>query len=400
MKEIEIIGQKFLQNCNDYLKVIEKTDKKSNDNHHYLYRCQFQKYPYEVFTTKIEILRGSVLNPQIEKVEFIDKIWPQNCGDSLKILEKIKVKNKNALYKCQFIKYPFDKLVTKAEILRGTVVNPQIEQVEFMNKIHPQNCGDSIKILDKVFSEKHNKFLFKCQFINYPYEVIRSKREILRGEILNKNLLYFDKNLFKKYLDKILLNFDEKQSIFEFIKDKLEEEKIFISSKYIRDLIIYKYNFLDIVNIYESEGEKLLRNFIEEICSFSIEKGNCSLLNGKEIDIYIPGLKLGFEYNGNYWHSVKKKKDRNYHLNKSILAKEKGIKLIHIWEDEWTDNSEEIKMWLIDYLNNKENLLFKKDFKIDLSKHPEFLENKNIEPEAILRGKYKVYNCGYYYTKL
>ena len=57
---------------------------------------------------KIVFLKGSVNNPQIEKVEFIDKIWPQNCGDSLKIIEKSDKKQSGTeyLWKCKFIKYP------------------------------------------------------------------------------------------------------------------------------------------------------------------------------------------------------------------------------------------------------------------------------------------------------
>jgi hypothetical protein len=41
-----------------------------------------------------------------------------------------------------------------------------------------------------------------------------------------------------------------------------------------------------------------------------------------EIDIYLPELKLGFEFNGLYWHS-NKFKEKNYHLNKTDWFKEK-----------------------------------------------------------------------------
>ena len=38
---------------------------------------------------------------------FINNIWHQNCGDSLKILRKVDKKlGKHYLYECEFIKYP------------------------------------------------------------------------------------------------------------------------------------------------------------------------------------------------------------------------------------------------------------------------------------------------------
>lgn len=42
--------------------------------------------------------------------------------------------------------------------------------------------------------------------------------------------------------------------------------------------------------------------------------------NGKEIDIFIPSLNAGVEYNGNYWHSTAIKEDKNYHLLKTCYA--------------------------------------------------------------------------------
>ena len=70
------------------------------------------------------------------------------------------------------------------------------------------------------------------------------------------------------------------------------------------------------------------------------EQNNRSILNGKEIDIYIPSLKLGIEYNGLRWHSEEFGKDRNYHINKLNECNEKGIKLIQIFEDEWINRKD------------------------------------------------------------
>ena len=54
----------------------------------------------------------------------------------------------------------------------------------------------------------------------------------------------------------------------------------------------------------------------------------------REIDIFLPEQNIGIEYNGVYWHSSAHK-DKNYHLNKTRVFHEKGIRIIHVWSDEW-----------------------------------------------------------------
>lgn len=58
------------------------------------------------------------------------------------------------------------------------------------------------------------------------------------------------------------------------------------------------------------------------------------ILNGREIDLYFPDKRIGVEFNGNYWHSDVFK-DKNYHLNKTLIAEELNIRLIHIFEYEF-----------------------------------------------------------------
>lgn len=55
--------------------------------------------------------------------------------------------------------------------------------------------------------------------------------------------------------------------------------------------------------------------------------GDRKVLDGKELDIYIPSKKIGIEYDGDPWH-----KDRKLDFIKEKLCKEKNIKLIRIRE--------------------------------------------------------------------
>ena len=68
-----------------------------------------------------------------------------------------------------------------------------------------------------------------------------------------------------------------------------------------------------------------------------LEKSNRTVLNGKEIDIYIPIKKLAIEFDGIYWHSELNGKSKNYHLDKTIKCMKKDIHLMHIFENEWLE---------------------------------------------------------------
>ena len=70
------------------------------------------------------------------------------------------------------------------------------------------------------------------------------------------------------------------------------------------------------------------------------------VLNGLDIDIYLEDYNIGIEYNGEYWHS-NKHKEINYHINKTNLALDKGIKLIHIFEHEWQQKQGIVKSRLL-----------------------------------------------------
>lgn len=67
-----------------------------------------------------------------------------------------------------------------------------------------------------------------------------------------------------------------------------------------------------------------------------------------ELDLYIPDYKVAIEVNGIYYHSIEVMKQsdlydavggkENYHRMKTDLCKEKGIQLIHLWEDDLLDS--------------------------------------------------------------
>lgn len=332
---MDIIGNTYKQNCGDFLFVEDLSTKRTKDGH-FFYKCSFQNYPCVVHCLKRNILEGSVLNPQIEQVEFLQKEWPQNCGDSLKIIGKIwDEKSKRWNFNIEFIKYPYKKNnVRKSAIIKGQILNPQIEIEEFINKIWLQNCGDSLKILKK------EKEQWKCEFLGYKSEVFAYKNQIIEGKVDNPNLPWKNKESLIRYIQE---NFKEKPTLNELSENlKIHNTTIgqYIDKFEIKDLISY---FPTCSSIELEIGSFLKSHNLE------IEESNWKILGDKEIDIYIPKKRIGIELNGNYWHSEFFKK-YNYHQKKSLEAKEKGIDLIHIYEYEWINQKEKIKKFLLSKL--------------------------------------------------
>lgn len=73
------------------------------------------------------------------------------------------------------------------------------------------------------------------------------------------------------------------------------------------------------------------------------------ILNGKELDIYIPSKKLAIEINGCYWHSDKYK-SKNYHMEKYLECESNGIQLLTLWEDQLVNSWEKVKNMILSKL--------------------------------------------------
>jgi G:T-mismatch repair DNA endonuclease (very short patch repair protein) len=91
-----------------------------------------------------------------------------------------------------------------------------------------------------------------------------------------------------------------------------------------------------------SQAENSLAEFIRGL-GLTVVQSDRKMLKGKELDILVPEKNLAIEYNGVFWHTEKGGKDKDYHRNKWLAARNAGIQLVQIWEDEWNRNPEQIK---------------------------------------------------------
>lgn len=129
----------------------------------------------------------------------------------------------------------------------------------------------------------------------------------------------------------------------------------------------------------KSIKENELYDFISSIYTGEIIQ---SFRDELEIDIYLPDDKIGFEFNGLYYHSDKFK-DKNYHLNKTKFFSNKGIRIIHIWEDDWIHKRTILESQIRNILSLNKKRIFARNCLVSEIKNPiivrDFLNENHIQ---------------------
>lgn len=285
-----------------------------------------------------------------------------------------------------------------------------------------------IKTTGKLWYEKYftvvdtvNKEQWVCPICNYTTNDLNN----LGGGITKhiKQHKYYDLIEFnQKYPDsKVPLKFNKiniddintyiscsicKQPFRSITNTHLDTHNISIDEYKIKYGEIFSKNYLEDCSRYLDNGrENITQNFTskaqneinEYIQSLGFETlmNNKKLLKGVEIDIYIPSLNIGFEYNGLFWHSEKMGKTKNYHFGKQVLAKENDVKLFHIFSDEWLNNENIVKNRIKHLLGVSENKIYARKCiikEISPKEKNDYLNKTHIQGED--KSKYKI---GAYY---
>lgn len=204
------------------------------------------------------------------------------------------------------------------------------------------------------------------------------------------------------------------------VKDIIKDEKLFISFNnntdmfklkcdkcnkihYIHNFTIYQRQLLNldwrncVTNTKSSNPEKKILEYVETLYKNNIILNSKRFLNNnKEIDIYLPDIKIGIEHNGLFWHN-EFSKDNKYHHDKWKSANEKGIKLIQIYGDEWLYKQDIVKSRLKNIINNKDNIkIYARKCEIRIVK---YLETKEFLIKNHLQGSINSsINYGLYYN--
>ena len=140
-----------------------------------------------------------------------------------------------------------------------------------------------------------------------------------------------------------------------------------------------------------SKAEQEIRDFVSQ---YTEVKDRQRVLGGQEVDILLPAYNLGIEYNGLYWHSETAGKARGYHLSKTNKAKELGLDLIHVFEDEWTNKKDIIKSILLSKLGITTKIYGRKTTIKEVSSKESFAFLEENHRQGGVHGSYRL---GLYY---
>lgn len=123
--------------------------------------------------------------------------------------------------------------------------------------------------------------------------------------------------------------FDDRESFFEHMKGSATSSNAEI-------------DLFDIVRSVYPKAQKLIDK--------RVKIANKKHIVGFHIDIYVPELKMGIEFDGTYWHSeagLKRSRQDwpqediyNYHRIKDDYFALKGISILHIKEEDWIKDKE------------------------------------------------------------
>ena len=106
-----------------------------------------------------------------------------------------------------------------------------------------------------------------------------------------------------------------------------------------------------------SVAEEEIKDYLKEkMPNVEIISRDRSVLNGSELDIFIPSENVAIEYNGVKWHSEQYSKDKHYHLKKLEKCNENGVRLIHIFDDEYINKKEIVLSKIDEILSLKDKL--------------------------------------------
>ena len=189
---------------------------------------------------------------------------------------------------------------------------------------------------------------------------------------------------------------DSKEKLSHIISGKTRQEVLKILNIANHTLYLYakKYDIQDhFLTDTKSRPEKEIDEFVKSL-GFTTIIGDRKILNGKEIDIFIPEKNVAIEHCGLYFHTESEQRDKNYHYEKFKNCKEKGIQLITIFGDEWEYKTEVVKrkitniLGMTEFLNDV--LYFVKE--IESNETKEFIEQYDIQEYEISTVKYGLYH--------
>lgn len=295
------------------------------------------------------------------------KYCSKKCANSdIRVKNKIKISQRKTYIKKYGVTHPMKLEETKNKFKRT-----------MFRKYGTAHALQNKNIMKKMQNTVYNKYgtnnVFKSDIIIKKIKQIKLDR--YKDKAYNNNKKSKQTCLLKYGVDSFSKTNEFKRQLGKRVYDKLLNSSIFnqiiipefTAEEYNGADKIYKFKCKKCNSIFKdhldngriprclicyplkstSLAEKEIVEYIKQLLpDIDIIENDRIILNGKELDIYIPSKKLAIEYNGLYWHSELHGKDKNYHLNKTKMCNDKNIRLIQIFGDEWIYKQKIVKQRL------------------------------------------------------
>ena len=286
------------------------------------------------------------------------------------------------------------------------VSNKRLTTIEFKKRVKDL-VGDEYTVLGKYVTST-TPVLIRHNLCGHEYKVRPS-------DFQSKN-----NRCPKCYGNAIKTNDEFKKEVYDLVGDEYTVLDPYIGNKkkirfkhnkcgHIWSMIPYSFikengNRCPYCSNLMSNEEKEVLEYIKSLDSnLIIEENNRKILNNrKELDIYLPDKNIAIEFDGLYWHSDERI-ENNYHLEKTNLCEEKGIHLIHIFEDEWINKKDIVKDKLSSILGYNSETIYARECYIKEIKENgiknKFLEENHIQGKDNSCIKLGLYTDNKYYEE-
>ena len=312
--------------------------------------------------------------------------------DSTNKLDSVKDKKKQSYINNYGVDNPMKDEVIKTKHKESFIKNYGVDNPmkdnsvknKLINNLKLKYNVDNIFKLPEIKDKIKNKNLIKLG-VEYP-----TQSNLVKDKIREKSLI----KLKNKYPFIVDINQDILRCVCNKCNSEYEITRILLNERNREGYeLCSNCNPIGLQSI--SLAEKEIAEFIKSL-NIKIEENNTSILGGKELDIYIPSHNIAIEYDGLYWHS-ELHKETNYHLNKTKLCEVNGIKLIHIFEDEWLYKQDIVKSRLKNILGITENKIYARKCEVRVVNQNDcklFLNNNHIQGTSKSKIKLGLYYNG------
>lgn len=280
----------------------------------------------------------------------------------------------------------------------GNTFNEKLYNLVFKPENHScLNCGVNTKFYEKNFIRGYAKFcgyscrakFNECYKNAYLTDDIKIKRKKTYSSTISSRTNEEKNNIYLKIKNTIQTRYSNNEIGIKHSKSLLGEEKynILMNRDFLyKEYIINKRGLTNIskdvevdagtikrfliknnIDIRISKSQSYIETFIENwLITNNIKyiKNDRNYIHPYEIDFLCLDYNIGIELCGLYWHSIDNKNlsdsrlNKKYHQNKFIMANNKNIKLLTIFEDEINSKSNIVENRLMYAFNKNINKIY------------------------------------------